>query len=267
MLFISDVHTVNEWLALLDRDTYQVQQYASALRTRIAKLGIAADSDLSDSLAAYHLAEQLHANASIDPHYHTQLRQRIAQGQASLTLYPDCLQWLALIRRSQSSELQLPFPETPTVHEWVALIRHDADAAYQAAQLLQTRAIDFDRFLRDPYTDSIEDFKQNKHLHVGPAHYLSIQEYEAAQQLVSALADDLQQAELISLILSLGRATLTAYPDKNDWSTLHQADPVFTRKLATDLECKRTILGLLAPWPLDMSIAAYHSLRQQSNQA
>jgi hypothetical protein len=253
----TDIHSLDTWLALFDQDVERTTIYGDALAARIDKLGIMVDPALITSLAAYQQAQQrwtetasAHTSASAtDP----ALSDR-AQPPCS-SAYPDCLQWLTLTQDAPLDALTFVMPETPTVNEWLVLIQHDPVQAQQHVKGLQDQVVAFDDFVRNPHIHTVEEFRQARHLHIGAEQAMSIENYQTAQQVIAGLGDQPISDTRLTQRLRLGRATLTAYPDQNEWLVLFTAEPAFTRALRGELGRKAAVLGLAAPCVLSLSIA------------
>jgi hypothetical protein len=251
MYLTTDIHSLNTWLALFDQDVERTTIYGDALAARIDKLGIMADPALITSLAAYQQARQRWAGAA--PVTNPAPPDRALQ--SSLSAYPDCLQWLTLIQDAPLDALTFEMPETPTVKEWLVLIQYDAEQAQQQVMRLQAQVAAFHDFVRNPHIHTVEEFREARHLHVGAAHDMSIQDYQTAQQAIANLSNHSTSDTRLAQPLRLGRATLTAYPNHNEWMVLFTAEPAFTRAFQHELELKAAMLGIEAPCILNLSVA------------
>jgi hypothetical protein len=247
----TDIHSLDTWLALFDQDAERVATYGVALAARISKLGIMADPALITSLAAYRQAQQRWTGAA--PVTTPALQDRALQ--SSLPAYPDCLQWLTLTQDAPLDALTFVIPETPTGNEWLVLIQHDPVQAQQHIKGLQDQVVAFDDFVRNPHIHTVEEFRQARHLHIGAEQAMSIENYQTAQQMIANLLNHPTTDTSLAQSLRLGRATLTAYPDHNEWLVLFTAEPAFTRALYLELELKVAMHRLAAPCVLSLSIA------------
>ena len=136
------------------------------------------------------------------------------------------------------------FPDTPTESEWLVLIQQDPEQAKHHESALQAR------IKREGYE-------------VSPAAILSVEAYEAAQQLLTSAADNPEREKQVAQLVELGQATLGVYPSYSDWLAFIQADKAFARKLRGALLLKRAMLGSFESPALQASIEAYDSIMTQ----
>jgi hypothetical protein len=133
---------------------------------------------------------------------------------------------------------------TPTFHEWVALIQQDSTQAKQLLVSLQAQ-LKKQGLMADPGLD------------------ISIEDYEKAQNLLSAALSDPRRAERIAYITRFGEALLGPYPDREDWLRLIREDPNFAQELCFALQTKQVLLGLHTPQDLLKSIEIYSLVNRQ----
>ena len=134
--------------------------------------------------------------------------------------------------------------DTPTFAEWVALIQQDAAQAKKLMIALKTRN-KIDGLMADPSLT------------------ISLNEYDQAQTLISAAADDPAEAKRLIHFTRLGQALLGPYPEREDWITLIDDDPVFARNVCLAWKTKQAMLGLQTPLALAQSIELYYAIKAE----
>src|SRR5438477_9709150 len=99
----------------------------------------------------------------------------------------------------------LSIPDVPSFDEWVMLIQQDA---VQASQLLI----------------ALKAINKKQGLFADPSLELSIEAYERAHRLFAKAATDPEQAERVTRIARIGRATVGPYPAREDWLAMIKDD-------------------------------------------
>ncbi|MBK9715615.1 MAG: hypothetical protein IPO81_30695 [Kouleothrix sp.] len=135
-----------------------------------------------------------------------------------------------------------PMTDTPTIHEWAALIQRDPAEAKRLLIALKAR-------------------NKMQGLLAGPSLTISIEAYAEAQQQIAAATRDPAEAERLALMERLGQALLGPYPDRDAWLALLRDDPAFAHKLWLALRARAAMLGLQAPQALLRSIELYDELK------
>ncbi len=138
----------------------------------------------------------------------------------------------------------LSIPDVPWFDEWVMLIQQNAVQASQLLIALKAR-------------------NKKQGLFADVSLEISIEDYERALRLFTTAATDPTQAERITHIARIGRATVGPYPDREDWLTLIKDDPDFAQSVYGALQTKRAMFGLQTPQAILMSIAAYTSVSEE----
>ena len=132
----------------------------------------------------------------------------------------------------------LTIPDVPSFYEWVMLIQQDAAQAHQLLIALKARS-------------------KKQGLFASASLEISIEDYQRALRLFTTAMTDPAQAEYITRIARIGRATVGPYPDREDWLTLIKDDPDFARSVYMALRAKQAMFGLQTPQAILISIAAY----------
>ena len=132
----------------------------------------------------------------------------------------------------------LTIPDVPTFDEWVMLIQQNAAEAKQLLIAFKVR-------------------NKQQGLLADASLEISIEDYARAQRLFTEATTDPEQAERITRIARIGRASVGPYPDREDWLTLINDDPKFAEEVYGALQAKQAMFGLQTSQPIVMSIAAY----------
>jgi hypothetical protein len=139
----------------------------------------------------------------------------------------------------------LSIPDVPSFDEWVMLIQESAAQACQLVIALKAR-------------------NKKQGLFADASLQMSIEDYQRALRLFTTAATDPAQAEYITRIARIGRATVGPYPDREDWLTLIKDDPDFAQSVYGALQTKQAMFGLQTPQAIVMSIAAYAAVIEES---
>jgi hypothetical protein len=139
----------------------------------------------------------------------------------------------------------LAIPDVPSFHEWVMLMQQNAVQASQLVIALKAR-------------------NKKQGLFADPSLEISIEDYQRAQRLFTNASTDPAQAEYITHIARIGRATVGPYPDREDWVTLIKDDPDFAREVYGALRTKQGMFGLQTPQAILLSIAAYAAVSREA---
>src|SRR5689334_11202040 len=89
--------TLNEWIALIQKDPDQAKQLVTRLRANIKKQGFLADPSLSISSEDYDRAQHLLASAVNNQQEMQKLASKAAIGRITLEKNPSRDDWLSLI--------------------------------------------------------------------------------------------------------------------------------------------------------------------------
>lgn len=138
----------------------------------------------------------------------------------------------------------IAIPNVPTFDEWVMLVQQDAAQAKQLLIALKAR-------------------NKRQGLLADASLELSIEYYERAQRLLAKAASDPEQADRVSQIARVGRATAGPFPDREDWKALLKDDPAFAQGVYASLRTKRAMFGLQTPQAIMLSLRAYAAASEE----